>query len=129
MYERKSTYSVEEVLSKRLPSTLGKSKATLVNFDGDDVNMASQRYDVFDEKGVTCCKCGVEGIYFAKERHISGNTKRYHFNLYGVNEAGKEVMLTKDHIVPKSKGGEDTIENYQTMCVTCNRKKGSKTEN
>lgn len=34
--------------------------------------------------------------------------------------------MTKDHIVPKSKGGPDKIENYQTMCTECNCIKGSK---
>jgi len=125
-YERKALYSIEEVLSKRLPSELGKSKDTLVSFDGDDINMASQRYDVFDEKGTTCVTCGMESLYFEKERHSSGNTKRYHFNLYGKNAEGEEVMFTKDHIVPKSKGGTDELSNYQTMCAHCNRKKGNK---
>lgn len=31
--------------------------------------------------------------------------------------------MTKDHIVPKSKGGPDCIENFQTMCEECNKKK------
>jgi 5-methylcytosine-specific restriction endonuclease McrA len=32
--------------------------------------------------------------------------------------------MTKDHIVPKSKGGKDMLSNTQTMCVICNTKKG-----
>lgn len=31
--------------------------------------------------------------------------------------------LTLDHIVPKSMGGEDTIENTQVLCNKCNSKK------
>ena len=31
--------------------------------------------------------------------------------------------MTKDHIIPKSKGGPDCIENFQTMCEECNKKK------
>lgn len=34
--------------------------------------------------------------------------------------------LSMDHIIPESKGGETTYENLQTMCMTCNRKKGTK---
>ena len=33
-----------------------------------------------------------------------------------------------DHIIPKSKGGKDHIDNYQLMCEECNSKKGATLE-
>ena len=38
-----------------------------------------------------------------------------------------DVTLTIDHIVPKSKGGDDTWENLVAACVNCNNKKGDHT--
>lgn len=35
--------------------------------------------------------------------------------------------ISKDHIIPKSKGGENTWMNVVTACKDCNSKKGSKT--
>ncbi len=35
--------------------------------------------------------------------------------------------LTVDHIVPKSRGGNDSWENLVTACVSCNNKKGNRT--
>ena len=38
----------------------------------------------------------------------------------------KSERLTREHVKPISKGGEDTWENVTTACSTCNHKKGSK---
>lgn len=42
----------------------------------------------------------------------------------GANTASNN--LTRDHIVPKSKGGKDVWENVVTACIPCNNKKGDK---
>jgi 5-methylcytosine-specific restriction endonuclease McrA len=39
-------------------------------------------------------------------------------------ECGATGRLTVDHIVPRSKGGTDALENLQTMCSPCNGRKG-----
>jgi 5-methylcytosine-specific restriction endonuclease McrA len=90
------------------------------------VKMGSHRYQTFLLKGIKCMSCGVEGKYFALERGIYDNPNRFHFNLYGLDDHNKEVLLTKDHIVPRSKGGSNRLSNYQTMCSNCNSRKADK---
>lgn len=39
---------------------------------------------------------------------------------------GTDEGLTLDHIYPWSLGGEDTVENLQAMCRSCNSSKGAR---
>jgi hypothetical protein len=71
----------------------------------------------------------LEGRFFVKEKHSHVQGEKYHFNLYAIDDVGDEVLMTKDHIIPKrrgnrSDGGPDHISNYQTMCKPCNEAKG-----
>jgi hypothetical protein len=52
-------------------------------------------WDVLSRDNWTCCSCG-------------RSTKKH------------GVVLHVDHIVPRSKGGTDDIENLQTLCQKCN---------
>ena len=59
----------------------------------------SLRYRVLKESGGRCALCGV---------------------------TMKEQPLDVDHIIPKSRGGKNTYENFQVLCLRCNRAKGNK---
>lgn len=41
---------------------------------------------------------------------------------------GATDHLSLDHIIPWSLGGEDTMENLQTMCRSCNSRKGNRVD-
>ena len=38
------------------------------------------------------------------------------------------IILHVDHIMPRSKGGRDELDNYQTLCNVCNIGKSNKDE-
>lgn len=42
----------------------------------------------------------------------------------GKQELRKNEFLTRDHVVPRHRGGKDLWENVVTCCNTCNNKKG-----
>ena len=91
---------------------------------GHFVKMGSQRYAVFQKTRV-CAHCGLVGTTLAVERDVLLDSSACHINMYGYKD-GREILFTKDHIHPKSKGGKNHLSNYQTMCVECNNEKGNK---
>lgn len=85
---------------------------------------------LFRTLGTKCAKCGLKAKFFARERE-KGKKKRHqkwHLALYGITNSGQEVKMTKDHIVPKAKGGKNNINNYQVLCYDCNQKKSDRME-
>jgi 5-methylcytosine-specific restriction endonuclease McrA len=126
-YERFGTYQIHDVLDF-VPG--GEESwdgyKRLRTYDGNQVKMSSTRYRCFKNSGTTCVVCGIQGKYFALERHKSQTkSKRYHFNLYAIDTNGEEVLMTKDHITPRSLGGSNDFTNMQTMCIHCNHAKGN----
>jgi 5-methylcytosine-specific restriction endonuclease McrA len=60
------------------------------------------------------------GAYFLLESHLPEQNP--HLNLYSEDH----VLMTKDHIIPRSKGGKNHMSNYQTLCYECNQEKRDK---
>ena len=46
-------------------------------------------------------------------------------NLYGTRE-GCTVLINRDHVIPKSLGGTDAIENLRPACEVCNGLRGNR---
>jgi len=141
-YERRGIFNLEEILP-----LIGGT----IDVPGTGVvHLKAHRYRLMVQTpGLGCVECGLQGIYFALERAIHRIAKQakgvrggytftykvmtdaeWHFNLYAMREDGVEdgveVLMTKDHIVPKSKGGRNEMWNYQLMCQKCNSRKGNR---
>lgn len=80
-----------------------------------------RRLQVFAKKGTACVRCGVEGVYLLASVD-QGNG--YHVDLYTADF----TLMTIDHILPKSRGGQSSLANYQPMCQHCNARKGNTLE-
>ncbi|MDP2692801.1 MAG: HNH endonuclease [bacterium] len=119
---RIKTYSIEEIFTflRDNPFPYGRNKQYYVDSEGN--RMAVKRARVFLEKGIEC-KCGLRGSFFALESHRDGS---FHLDLFAKDEVGDDVLMTIDHIHPASKGGSNTIGNYDPMCKVCNEEKSDK---
>jgi 5-methylcytosine-specific restriction endonuclease McrA len=122
-------YSVLEILPKILSNKKWENprERPEVIIDGDHIGMDSQRYKVF-AKSTKCVTCGIDGTIFLKDIGGTKEGDKKHFNLYAEDTNGDLILMTKDHIIPKSRGGKNQINNYQTMCSRCNFEKGNKLE-
>lgn len=115
-YEVLGTYAPGDVLPHITRERTRKEYA------GDDgrtwsVRMNSHRYWTF-RRSLKCVVCGIEGTVMSMER-TENTGGQPHFNLYAV-DGGKRILMTKDHIEPRSEGGHDADGNFQTMCTVCN---------
>ena len=113
--ERIKVFSIKEGIA--ILSGKKKNKYSL--------DLTKDRYKCFLNKGYQCYMCKVKASYFALEKVSSSSYDGYAINLYAKKENGKDEYFTKDHLIPKSLGGKNDLSNYDTMCWTCNRKKGS----
>lgn len=96
---------------------------------GQLIDMRAQKLRLFDQKGIVCTRCGIEGKHFALEKSRFDPTGRYHLRLYALDNQGKEILMTKDHTIPVSKGGsKSSLKNLQPMCFNCNKEKADKLE-
>lgn|SRR5574337_766237 len=101
------------------------------NFGTFKVKASSYRLELF-QQNPCCVSCHRKGSLWLLQSHHK--TEPPHLNLYHVEDheitewknlsQDGLVLMTKDHIIPKSKGGTNSWENFQTMCSICNGKKG-----
>lgn len=117
-YEVKSTHTIEEVFDA--------IRAGKQGFQGG--RLKSNRIQNYFHHGVACVNpnCDIVGTEFRVERHWRGNRRSWHLNLYAFTKHGHKVMMTTDHIIPKSKGGKTSVENSQPLCARCNSRKGDR---
>lgn len=75
-------------------------------------------------KNLTCEFCGISASFAALESHAA-TPDATHLNFYATDYAGKEILLTWDHVQPKSLGGSNAMNNSQCLCTICNGLKGN----
>lgn len=65
----------------------------------------------------------------AKDRgtHTQAEWRALCASIGGCARCGSSGELTRDHVVPISRGGSDSIENIQPLCRSCNSAKGTST--
>ena len=100
------------------------------------VKVSSQRLRLFKHSDRKCVSCGRVGNVFVLDKQLGHKLviplnkirNDIHLNLYCYTNGQKNeyVLMTQDHIIPRSLGGNNGLNNLQVMCEFCNSKKENK---
>jgi 5-methylcytosine-specific restriction endonuclease McrA len=115
--------------------------APMIGWEKPSIHLTTPNYGSFKVKTSSirleclvrnskCVKCGLAGgVWLLQAHHCyikDGQVQLRetpHLNLYAVNDDDKLILMTRDHIIPRARGGMDLMENLQTMCAPCNNAK------
>ena len=65
-----------------------------------------------------CCQgCGV------KASHFVGHNDNVSKSVIVAKKGKSDILLTIDHVIPRSLGGRSALENYTLLCEVCNHRK------
>lgn len=79
------------------------------------------KYSLLSHRKRRNIKLKVKGLHTEEEWE---NLKKEYKNLCA--NCHQKRPLSRDHIVPINKGGHDSIDNIQPLCISCNSKKHTK---
>ena len=123
--------NVAELLKK-----FSKNKKKVIEFEpGIYIRVGNNKFKTFQNDGVCCYNCGIEGEYFSLEKDTSMEktaiknkcdlSNRYSINLYALDENNTPVLMTHDHVIARGLGGSSNLDNLKTMCSRCNNRKSA----
>ena len=72
-------------------------------------------------KPITCWNCGISA-----DRWVVTKGRRDKVGAPVLNLFAGLTMMTRDHIIPRSLGGKDDLQNLRPGCTRCNEERGNK---
>lgn len=111
-------------LRSRLPSLKISNVHDLSHAGKTRVGKLDKQY----QNDFRCVRCGVQGshvIVYQQVGEVGKPGAAVHRDVFAVTDK-KIVMLTVDHILPRSLAGKDCDPNRRVMCQHCNSRRGNK---
>lgn len=93
-------------------------------------NYSIEYYRRFPEKSVAASNRRRALKLLAEGSHTEKDWEKlkafYSFKCLRCGKQEPEIKLTRDHVIPLTQGGSDSIDNIQPLCARCNSKKNHK---
>ncbi len=133
-YQNITNNMVGKVLRNHKIVEKNKKEYALNGFDGLTQDQITELINICNAKLEHYIEKRGEAIWQHRSKNrdlISGTIRyevlkraRFRCELCGCMDSEKQLQV--DHIVPKNHGGEDSINNYQALCYTCNAMKSDR---
>lgn len=107
-----------------LSTILGQDSVNFLNIN-DYVVTLSETAKVSIRDSLECKSCNKVATHFVIHQHHYSKKKNKHSITFFYIENDELIPLTKDHIIPRSSGGPDSMGNYECMCFNCNQEKSN----
>lgn len=130
-YEKITNNMVGRILRKHSVVTKDKNQYMLNGFEQLSPHDVQELIRICEDKIETYVQKRGNAIWEHRRRNrkaLSGSMRyavlkraKGRCELCGISK--EEKALEVDHIVPKNHGGEDSLNNYQALCFTCNANK------
>jgi len=122
---------VGEIALNEVLSLIGTEKIPY-KFNGKEYVVSLKKAKWFSfQRSTQCVACDVDGTRVFLQVYgrlinsvLNMRHRRARLQLYG-EENGQLILMTPDHITPRSQGGSGEVDNLQTMCAICNALKSN----
>ena len=74
---------------------------------------------------IQCWECGCTADRWVADKGRSDHQGPPVLNLYGTRADGCVILMTRDHIIPRSLGGANATDNLRPACEICNGARGN----
>lgn len=119
-YDYAITYHAKNMVVWSLGDVIANYRGGIQN-DGTRSTLSTTSIIAIKGQGYNINNHGIVSLsnrtLFGRDRHVCAYC----------GEVFPMSKLSRDHVVPISKGGKDTWMNVVTACITCNLRKGNKT--
>ena len=127
----KTIFSIEDIFA-RIEAGQKRFRINnkiVIKLDSKYLKRLYMLYKISGKNEIRCPFCGTKASHFRLVQDIAQtNATNYYFHLYGFSKTKNKTVYMPfniDHILPKSKGGQNIISNFQATCHTCNFNKGA----